>query len=150
MKRQYFGTDGVRGEYGGPLINPAFAWRLGVAAGRCLTQMGDTRPLVLIGRDTRHSGPVLENALAAGLQKTGASVKSLGVVPTPAVSHAVRLFAQRSASSSRRRTIRRRTTASNFFPPRAQNSTTPTRRRSRVSFRATMKPPRVRSMQRDR
>jgi phosphoglucosamine mutase len=92
MKRQYFGTDGVRGEFGGPLINPAFAWRLGVAAGRCLAQMGEKNPLVLIGRDTRFSGPVLENALAAGLQSTGAMVKSVGVVPTPAVSLAVRHF----------------------------------------------------------
>lgn len=92
MKRQYFGTDGVRGEFGGPVINPAFAWRLGVAAGRWLAQQGARDPLVLIGRDTRFSGPILENALAAGLQSIGAIVHSVGVVPTPAVSLAVRHF----------------------------------------------------------
>jgi phosphoglucosamine mutase len=92
MKRQYFGTDGVRGEFGGPLINPAFAWRLGVAAGRWLAGQGTKQPVVLIGRDTRFSGPLLENALAAGLQSAGAEVRSLGVVPTPAVSLAVRHF----------------------------------------------------------
>lgn len=92
MKRRYFGTDGVRGEFGGPLINPAFAWRLGVAAGRWLKQQAMAEPLVLIGRDTRFSGPVLERALAAGLQVAGATVRSLDVVPTPAVSLAVRHF----------------------------------------------------------
>lgn len=92
MKRQFFGTDGVRGEFGGPLINPAFAWRLGAAVGRWLVSAGSLRPLVLIGRDTRYSGPILENALAVGLQSAGADVRSLGVVPTPAVSLAVRHF----------------------------------------------------------
>jgi phosphoglucosamine mutase len=92
MKRQYFGTDGVRGEFGGPVINPTFAWRLGVAAGRWLADQGLREPLVLIGRDTRFSGPVLVAALAAGLQSTGAVVQSLGIVPTPAVSLAVRHF----------------------------------------------------------
>ena len=94
MIRQYFGTDGVRGPFGGPLINAAFARRLGAAAGRWLEDArGGGRPggaqQVLIGRDTRASGPVLEAALAGGLAGTGLVPLSLGVVPTPAVSRAV-------------------------------------------------------------
>jgi len=96
MKRQYFGTDGVRGEFGGPVINESFAARLGEAAGRWLRRDSASAapagkpPLVLIGRDTRGSGPLLERALARGLAAAGVRVGSLGVVPTPAVSLAVR------------------------------------------------------------
>jgi len=93
MKRIYFGTDGVRGEFGGPTINETFAARLGEAAGRWLPptlSAGAARPLVIIGRDTRGSGPALEQALARGLAAAGLRVASLGVVPTPAVSLAVR------------------------------------------------------------
>lgn len=95
MKRQYFGTDGVRGEFGGPVINESFAARLGEAAGRWLRRdgaasAGPAQPLVLIGRDTRGSGPLLERALARGLAAAGVRVGTLGVVPTPAVSLAVR------------------------------------------------------------
>jgi phosphoglucosamine mutase len=93
MKRRYFGTDGVRGEFGGPVVNAGFAWRLGVAAGRWLRQHGDgARPRALIGRDTRFSGPVLENALTAGLESEGIDVASVGIVPTPAVALAVTRF----------------------------------------------------------
>jgi phosphoglucosamine mutase len=87
MKRQYFGTDGVRGPYGGPVINEAFAERLGLAAAAWLPAKGR----VLIGRDTRFSGAALEAAIARGLRAGGAEPVSLGVVPTPAVSRAVRL-----------------------------------------------------------
>jgi len=95
MNRQYFGTDGVRGKYGGPVINPAFAHRLGAAVGRWMKSAAPGKPAgemprVLIGRDTRDSGPALEEALAAGLASEGFAPFSLGVVPTPAVSHAVR------------------------------------------------------------
>lgn len=86
VKRQYFGTDGVRGPYGGPLINEDFASRLGFAVARWLKQKGR----VLIGRDTRFSGPALEAAIARGLRSGGADPVSLGVLPTPAVSRAVR------------------------------------------------------------
>ncbi|HWL17237.1 MAG TPA: phosphoglucosamine mutase [Opitutus sp.] len=85
MKRQYFGTDGVRGPYGGPVINEAFAERLGRAAAAWMPGGGT----VLIGRDTRSSGPALEKALARGLRAGGADPVSLGVVPTPAVARAV-------------------------------------------------------------
>ena len=85
MTRKYFGTDGVRGPYGGPVVNEAFAERLGFAAAAWLTKKGR----VLIGRDTRDSGRVLEAAVARGLQAGGAEPVSLGVAPTPAVARAV-------------------------------------------------------------
>jgi phosphoglucosamine mutase len=84
--RRYFGTDGVRGSFGGPLINPEFAAQLGCAAGR----WAGGRGVVLLGRDTRGSGPVLEQAAARGLRAAGLDPISLGVLPTPAVARAVR------------------------------------------------------------
>lgn len=86
MKRRYFGTDGVRGPFGGPLINPQFAARLGLAAARWAGGPGR----VLIGRDTRVSGPELLEAVAAGLAAGGLTPVSLGVTPTPSVARAVR------------------------------------------------------------
>lgn len=86
MKRRYFGTDGVRGPYGGPVINDSFAARLGEAAGKWIGGQGR----VLIGRDTRESGEALTQAVAAGLSAVGLDPISLGVVPTPAVACAVR------------------------------------------------------------
>ena len=86
MKRQYFGTDGVRGPYGGPLINEDFAARLGFAVAIWLPKKGR----VLIGRDTRYSGAALEVAVMSGLRAAGCEPVSLGVVPTPAVARAVR------------------------------------------------------------
>ncbi len=87
MKRNYFGTDGVRGPFGGPLINPEFAARLGLAVARWVGGNGR----VIIGRDTRISGPVLLDAIAGGLAAGGLTPVSLGVVPTPAVARAVRI-----------------------------------------------------------
>lgn len=86
MNRQYFGTDGVRGPYGGPLINESFAARLGYAAAAAVARPGR----VLIGRDTRGSGAALEAAVARGLRAGGLEPVSLGVTPTPAVARAVR------------------------------------------------------------
>ncbi|GAB1487774.1 phosphoglucosamine mutase [Opitutaceae bacterium] len=85
MKRIYFGTDGVRGPYGGPVINEAFAERLGLAAG--LWSGGRGR--VVIGRDTRASGQSLAGAVAVGLRAAGLEPVMLGVVPTPAVARTV-------------------------------------------------------------
>ena len=94
MSRKYFGTDGVRGPYGGPVVNEGFASRLGYAAAAWLRSRGATGR-VLIGRDTRFSGAPLEAALARGLAAAGAEPVSLGILPTPAVSRAVRV--QRAA-----------------------------------------------------
>ena len=90
MMRKYFGTDGVRGPYGGPVVTEAFIARLGVAAARWLRDdlKRETRKVV-IGRDTRFSGPGLEAAFAAGLRSEGVAPVSLGVVPAPAVARAV-------------------------------------------------------------
>ncbi|HTB80399.1 MAG TPA: phosphoglucosamine mutase [Opitutaceae bacterium] len=90
MTRQYFGTDGVRGPYGGPVINEVFTAQLGAAAARWLRDdLKLPAGKVLVGRDTRFSGPALEAALAAGLRSEGAAPVSLGIVPTPAVARAV-------------------------------------------------------------
>lgn len=83
--RQYFGTDGVRGVYGGPLINEQFAARLGAAAARWAGGAG----LALIGRDTRFSGDSLAGALAKGLSAGGLQPTRLGILPTPALARAV-------------------------------------------------------------
>ncbi len=91
MKRQYFGTDGVRGPYGGPVINEDFAARLGFAAARwALSRGAAPGSEVLIGRDTRASGLALAAAVATGLREGGLEPVSLGVTPTPAVARAVR------------------------------------------------------------
>jgi phosphoglucosamine mutase len=91
IPRQYFGTDGVRGPYGGDVMNESFAWRLGAAAARHARENGAAAGAsVIIGRDTRLSGESLERALAGGLVAEGLRPVSAGIVPTPAVSLAVR------------------------------------------------------------
>ncbi len=92
MKRNYFGTDGVRGRYGGELMNEAFARRLGAAAARFVLAGGATPgALAIIGCDTRASGPSLAHALAEGLASAGLVPMQAGILPTPAVNLAVRL-----------------------------------------------------------
>jgi len=83
-----FGTDGVRGIAGTELGAP-LAQAIGRAAAQVLTGSAGHRPTVLIGRDTRASGPMLEEATARGLAEAGADVVLLGVVPTPAVAYLV-------------------------------------------------------------
>ncbi len=91
MKRLYFGTDGIRGLYGSATMNEDFAWRLGAAAAAWLRAKGVAPGgLVLIGRDTRASGASLAQALADGLAHGGCAPASLEILPTPAVSRAVR------------------------------------------------------------
>ncbi|NYT69143.1 phosphoglucosamine mutase [Pusillimonas noertemannii] len=92
-QRKYFGTDGVRGEVGGPTINPEFTLRLGYAAGQVLARQHNPirgRPTVVIGKDTRISGYMLESALEAGLSAAGVDVLLAGPVPTPAVAYLTR------------------------------------------------------------
>ncbi len=91
---KYFGTDGIRGPANQEPLTPDFAVRLGRAAAVVLGKEGGGRLRVVIGRDTRISGQMLEAALAAGLASAGADVDLLGVIPTPAVAaNAVRLEA---------------------------------------------------------
>jgi len=87
---QYFGTDGIRGCYGADFMNPQFAARLGAALALYLEQTAAAQPRsVVIGRDTRRSGPALCDALIQGLSQQGVSVRDAGVLPTPAVARAV-------------------------------------------------------------
>lgn len=92
MGRKYFGTDGVRGRVGGEVINAEFALRLGYAAGKVLAQQNaaQERPSVLIGKDTRLSGYMLESALEAGFSSAGCDVVLAGPMPTPAVAYLTR------------------------------------------------------------
>ncbi|MDO5351204.1 MAG: phosphoglucosamine mutase [Succinatimonas sp.] len=90
MQRKYFGTDGVRGRVGQYPITPEFAIRLGMAAGKVLAKENGGR--VIIGKDTRLSGYMLEAALEAGFSASGISPVMLGPMPTPAVSYLTRAF----------------------------------------------------------
>ncbi|MFZ6768599.1 phosphoglucosamine mutase [Undibacterium sp. Di26W] len=93
MSRKYFGTDGIRGKVGQAPITPDFVMRLGFAAGKVLAQAdasGDTRPTVLIGKDTRISGYLLEASLEAGFAAAGVDVMLSGPAPTPAVAYLTR------------------------------------------------------------
>jgi len=94
MDRQYFGTDGIRGTVGQPPITPDFMLRLGHAVGRVLKR-SEERPTVLIGKDTRISGYMLESALESGFNSAGVDVVLLGPLPTPAVAYLTR--AQRAS-----------------------------------------------------
>lgn len=85
MTRKLFGTDGVRGRANTHPMTAEMALRLGAAAGRYFRRDGRNRHRVVIGKDTRLSGYMLENALTAGLTSTGMNVLLLGPVPTPAV-----------------------------------------------------------------
>ncbi len=94
MTRQYFGTDGVRGRVGEAPITPDFVLRLGFAAGEVLARGAQRsesdRPAVLIGKDTRVSGYMLEAALEAGFAAAGVDVMLCGPMPTPAVAYLTR------------------------------------------------------------
>ncbi len=89
MKRKYFGTDGIRGTVGSFPITPDFVLKLAHAVGRVLKTQHD-RPVVLIGKDTRISGYMLESALESGFNSAGVDVVLLGPVPTPAVAYLTR------------------------------------------------------------
>ncbi|MES2013266.1 MAG: phosphoglucosamine mutase [Pseudomonadota bacterium] len=95
MSKKYFGTDGIRGKVGDAPITPDFVMRLGYAAGRVLTSIESNlakgaHPAVLIGKDTRISGYMLESALEAGLSAAGVDVLMTGPMPTPAVAYLTR------------------------------------------------------------
>jgi len=92
MSRKYFGTDGIRGHVGQSPITPDFMMRLGYAAGKVLAHDATvtTRPTVLIGKDTRLSGYMLEAALEAGFSAAGVDVMLAGPMPTPAIAYLTR------------------------------------------------------------
>jgi len=87
----YFGTDGIRGKFGEFPITPEFALKLGFAAGKVLKNATTkNKPIVVLGKDTRLSGYILESALQAGLNAAGVYVHLLGPLPTPAIAHLTR------------------------------------------------------------
>jgi phosphoglucosamine mutase len=88
--RKYFGTDGIRGKVGENIINPEFVMKLGWAAGKILAGHGTNK--VLIGKDTRISGYMLESALEAGLSAAGINIGLLGPMPTPAIAYLTKTF----------------------------------------------------------
>ena len=90
MEKKYFGTDGIRGKVGESWITPEFALKLGWAAGRVLAKSGTKK--VLIGKDPRISGYMLEAALQAGLTAAGLRPVLLGPMPTPAIAYLTHTF----------------------------------------------------------
>src|SRR5947208_13303492 len=89
MSRNHFGTDGVRGTVGASPMTPDFVLRLGYAAGKVLSGQGE-HPAVLIGKDTRISGYMIESALEAGFSAAGVDVHMCGPLPTPGVAYLTR------------------------------------------------------------
>ncbi len=90
MSKKYFGTDGIRGRMGEEPITPQTVLKLGWAAGRVLAKGGPEHAKVLIGKDTRVSGYLLESALEAGLSAAGVDIRLLGPMPTPAIAYLTR------------------------------------------------------------
>lgn len=89
-ERKYFGTDGIRGKVGDSPITPDFVLKLGWAAGKVLARHGSRK--IIIGKDTRISGYMLESALEAGLAAAGLSAAFTGPMPTPAIAYLTRAF----------------------------------------------------------
>ena len=126
--KKIFGTDGVRGTANVEPVTAETALKLGRAAAyvfKNLERQSRSRGKhkIVIGKDTRLSGYMLENAISSGILSMGVDVLFIGPLPTP-------------ASSSPRHTILTPTTASNFFAPTATNSTTKSRMKSRIWFSA--------------
>jgi phosphoglucosamine mutase len=96
MSRRYFGTDGIRGQANKSPMTPDIAMRVGIAVGN-LFRRGDHRHRVVIGKDTRLSGYMIENALVAGFTAAGLDVFLLGPMPTPAVAMLTRSLRATSA-----------------------------------------------------
>jgi len=90
MKRQFFGTDGIRGKVGAEPITPETVLKLGWAAGRVLGQGSSDHAEILVGKDTRVSGYLLESLLEAGLSAAGVDSRLLGPMPTPAIAYLTR------------------------------------------------------------
>ncbi len=88
MSRKYFGTDGIRGRVGQYPINPEFCLRLGWAVGKVFASKGPAH--IIIGKDTRISGYMLESVLESGISAAGANVSLMGPMPTPAVAYLTR------------------------------------------------------------
>lgn len=90
VSREFFGTDGIRGKVGENPITPELVLRLGWAAGKVLGANGTARRKILIGKDTRVSGYLLESALESGLSAAGVDIRLLGPMPTPGIAYLTR------------------------------------------------------------
>ena len=84
--RKYFGTDGIR-RIANTELSPELVFKVAKAGAYVLSKHANHAPTILIGRDTRISGTLIESAMIAGFLSYGANVKSLGVIPTPAVAY---------------------------------------------------------------
>lgn len=87
--RRYFGTDGIR-RIANTELSPELVYKVAKAGAYVLSKHADHMPTILIGRDTRISGSLIESAMTAGFLSYGANVKLLGVIPTPAVAYLTR------------------------------------------------------------
>jgi len=87
---KYFGTDGIRGAYGSKIINEGFVQQVGLAIGKFLKERTGPNPMILVGGDTRPSGPSLQKSLTIGLNSAGIRVLDCGVVPSPALAFGVK------------------------------------------------------------
>ena len=124
MTRKYFGTDGIRGRTNTSKLTPEIAMKAGMAAGRIFTR-GDHRHRVVIGKDTRLSGYMIESALVSGFTAVGMDVFQFGPLPTPAVAMLTRSLARRSRRDDHRLAQSvSTTTASNSSAPTARNCPT--------------------------
>ncbi len=117
--RKYFGTDGIRGRVGDAPITPEFVLKLGWAAGKVLARHGSRK--IIIGKDTRISGYMLESALEAGLAAAG-SASFTGPMPTPAIAYLTRAFRAEAGLLSLLHITLSTTTALNSSPLRAQTA----------------------------
>ena len=111
MAGKYFGTDGIRGKANTFPMTPEVAMKVGMAAGLCF-QRGNHRHRVVLGKDTRLSGYMIENAMVAGLTAAGMDVFLLGPIPTPAVAMLARSLRADMGVMISPRTIRISTMAS--------------------------------------
>ena len=124
MSRKYFGTDGIRGRVGDSPVTPDFMLKLGWATGKVFANSDGGQPTVVIGKDTRVSGYMLESALQAGLVAAGANVKLLGPLPTPGIALLTRSQKAEAGIVISARTIPTTTMASSFSTARAASSPT--------------------------
>ena len=98
--RGYFGTDGIRGQANVHPMTAEVALRVGLAAGKLFTSASDRRHLVVIGKDTRLSGYMIEPALVAGFTSVGMDVRTFGPIPTPGVAMMTRSMPCSTSSDS--------------------------------------------------
>ena len=89
--RKYFGTDGIR-RIANTDLSPSLVFKVAKAGASVLSQHADHTPTILIGRDTRISGTLIESAMIAGFLSYGANVKTLGIIPTPAVAYLTKKY----------------------------------------------------------